>query len=205
MYIPHRYKNQNIDEIKEFISQNSFAILINQVNDSHWATHIPLELYHNDKGEARLVGHLAKANEQWKVFETNPRVLVIFNGPHSYVSSSWYMEEEVPTWNYIAVHIYGTVKIQDEGELLNSLTALVDKYEKESEEPVSIHNLSNKTMRQVRGIIGIEISVDDIQAAYKLSQGREEDHKKIIEKLEQKSNPGSKAIAHLMKQRSGHN
>ena len=201
MYIPHAYRNENIAEIEDFIRQNSFAILINQVDDSPWATHIPLELARNDAGDPILVGHLAKANGQWKSFEANPEVLVVFNGPHSYVSSSWYQEEEVPTWNYIAVHVYGTVRFQDEQELFNSLVDLVDKYEKESEKPVSVHKFSKQTMRQIRGIVGIEISIDKIQAAYKLSQGREQDHKKIIEELEKRESPGSSAIAGLMKSR----
>ena len=202
MYIPHAYRNENIAEIEDFIRQNSFAILINQVDDSPWATHIPLELHKNKAGEPILVGHLAKANVQWKSFKGNPNVLVVFNGPHSYVSSSWYEEEEVPTWNYIAVHVYGKTRLQNEQELYDSLVDLVDRYEKNSDHPVSVHTLSKRTMRQIRGIVGIEISIEKVQAAYKLSQGRDHDHKKIIEELEKREDPGSLAIAGEMKSRS---
>ena len=202
MYVPHIYKNENIDEIEGFIQQNSFAILVNQTDGVPLASHIPLELEKSDAGEDILVGHLAKANPQWKSFNADDKVLAIFHGPHSYVSSSWYKEEEVPTWNYIAVHIYGTIRIQEEEQLLASLNKLVDRYEKDSEDPVKIENLSKSTMRQIKGVVGFEIIIEDIQAAYKLSQGRKEDHPRIIEELSKRENPGSREIAEEMKNRN---
>tara|TARA_R110002049_G_scaffold309026_1_gene516007 strand:- start:84 stop:680 length:597 start_codon:yes stop_codon:yes gene_type:complete len=197
MYIPPSYQNQNLDEVKDFIRNNSFGILVNETKGMPWATHIPLELEVWNNQEV-LVGHIAKANPQWHTFKENPKVLCIFNGPHSYVSSSWYKEEEVPTWNYIAVHIYGKIKILEDNAVLNSLTNLVDKYEKASECPISISNLSKATMSQVKGIVAFEIEIQEIQAAFKLSQTRIEDHPKIIEELE-KRDVGSKEIAKLMK------
>lgn len=197
MFTPSHYKNENSNEIKEFISHNSFGILVNQVDGKPWATHIPLELDIDSDGNDILVGHIAKVNPQWKYFEENKQVLCIFNGPHSYVSSSWYKEEEVPTWNYIAVHVYGTLKIQKEEALLVSLHKLVDKYEKDSKEPISIHDMSPKTMRQIKGIVGFEINIEDIQATYKLSQGREHDHMKIVEELK-KRDASSIAVAKAM-------
>ena len=199
MYTPNSYQKNEIDELKEFICQNSFGILVNQVDRKPWATHIPLELDIDSDGNDILAGHIAKANPQWKHFTEDTQVLCIFNGPHSYVSSSWYKEEEVPTWNYIAVHVYGTLKFQNEEALLASLHKLVDKYEQNSKEPLSLHNLSDKTMKQIKGIVGFEIKMEDIQATYKLSQGREHDHPKIISELEEKDNSGSKAIAKYMR------
>lgn len=202
MYVPHHYKNENIEEVKEFLKHNSFGILINQVDGKPWATHIPLELDVDEKRKDVLVGHIAKANPQWKNFEKNSEVLCIFNGPHSYISSSWYKEEEVPTWNYIAVHICGTIKILDDEAVLASLHKLVDKYEANSKNPISIDNLSKKTMRQIKGIVGFQIKIDNIQAAYKLSQGREHDHPKIISELEEQNNSGGREIAKLMQSKS---
>jgi len=199
MFIPHHYKNENIEEVKDFLEQNSFGILINQVDGKPWATHIPLELDADEKGKDVLVGHIARANPQWKNFEANSEVLCIFNGPHSYISSSWYKEEEVPTWNYIAVHVYGTIKILDEEAVLASLHKLVDKYEANSKNPISIDNLSKKTMRQIKGIVGFQIKIDKIQAAYKLSQGREQDHPKIISALEEQKTSGAQEIAKHIK------
>lgn len=199
MYTPRHYKNTDQKEIKAFIAANSFGILINQVDGKPWATHIPLELDTDEEGNDILVGHIAKANPQWKYFKENEQVLCIFNGPHSYVSSSWYKEEEVPTWNYIAVHVYGTLRILEEEAVLASLHKLVDKYETNSKEPISLRDMSPATMRQIKGVIGFEIKVEDIQATYKLSQGREHDHPKIITELNERQDSGSKAIAKCMR------
>ncbi len=202
MHIPHQYRNENLDEVKDFLKNNSFGILVNQVNGKSWATHIPLELDKDENGNAILVGHIAKANPQGSSFKNEQEVLCIFNGPHSYVSSSWYKKEAVPTWNYVAVHIYGSLKILDEEAVLAALHTLVDKYEVQSEKPISINNLSKNTMHQLKGIIGFQISINEIQAAYKLSQGRAHDHQRIIEELEKTEDSGSKEIAKLMKTQS---
>ncbi|MCK0190154.1 FMN-binding negative transcriptional regulator [Arenibacter sp. F20364] len=199
MYTPSHYKNENLEEVKEFIKHNSFGILVNQTNGRPWATHIPLELDQDDEGKDLLLGHISKANPQWKSFKENKEVLAIFNGPHSYISSSWYKEEEVPTWNYIAVHVYGKIQILNDDAVLDSLHKLVDKYEKESTNPVSIHNFSHKTMKQIKGIVGFRIDISDIQATYKLSQTRPEDHPKIMDELQKTNNSGSKDIVNWMK------
>lgn len=202
MYIPEQYKNENLSEVRNFLTENSFGILVSQVDGKPWATHIPLELDSDDEGNEILVSHIAKANPQWKHFSEATEVLCIFNGPHSYVSSSWYKEEEVPTWNYISVHVYGTLKIIDEQAVIASMHKLVDKYEQQSECPVSINNLSSKTMRQVKGVVGFQIKITEIQAAKKLSQGREHDHPRIIEELG-KRGPQSLAVARAMKMTKG--
>ncbi|QLG44019.1 FMN-binding negative transcriptional regulator [Costertonia aggregata] len=199
MYVPDHYKNEDLSQVKDFLRHNSFGILINQVNGKPWATHIPLELDTDEHGNDILVSHIAKANPQWKHFNETDQVLCIFNGPHSYISSSWYKAEEVPTWNYIAVHIYGKLKILEEDEVLKSMHKLVAKYEQNSKNPISLSDMSSKTMRQIKGVVGFQISIDDIQATYKLSQGREQDHAKIISELEETNNPGSNAIANEMK------
>lgn len=197
MYIPNHYRNEDLNSVKEFISQNSFGILVNQVDGKPWATHIPLELDTDEHGNTILVSHISKANPQWKHFSESEEVLCIFNGPHSYVSSSWYRDEEVPTWNYIAVHVYGRIEILPEVEVLASMHKLVDKYEKDSKEPISLHEMSPKTMSQIRGVVGFRIHITYIQATYKLSQGREHDHPKIISELKQRDS-GAKAIADKM-------
>ncbi|MGI9551150.1 MAG: FMN-binding negative transcriptional regulator [Aurantibacter sp.] len=201
MYIPSHYKNENISEVKEFLARNSFGVLISTLEGKPWATHIPLELDVDKDGKDILLGHIAKANPQWKSFKNHLEVLCIFNGPHSYVSSSWYKEEEVPTWNYIAIHIYGKLKIIDGEELRLHLRKLVDKYEKASENPIKMENLSKNTMKQIRGVVGFQIEINEIQAAYKLSQGREHDRPKIVEELNKTGAFGSKAIAEEMNKR----
>jgi len=200
MYIADRYANTDQQDIEQFIAKNSFGILVNQTDGKLWATHIPLELEINDKGQQVLCGHISKENNQWKGFADSDQVLAIFSGPHAYISSSWYDFENVPTWNYSAVHVYGTARIMEGGELVAHLTKLVDKYEAASENPVSVAGFSKKTMMQARGIVGFEIVVSDIQAVRKLSQNRDEKNfHSIISELEKTGNPDAVAVAQDMK------
>ncbi len=198
MYVPPAYRNSNHEELRHFISENSFGMLVSQVGDKPVASHIPLELHKDAAGKDILRGHLARANPQWQDFPKEGEVLAIFVGPHHYISSSWYQDEEVPTWNYIAVHVYGTIKIMDDATLWESLKALVDKYESMVSNPVSLEKMSKKTLRQVRGIVGFEITITDIQAAYKLSQGRESDHENIKSELRMIGEPSAVEIAKAM-------
>lgn len=199
MYTPDLYKNENAEEIRTFLKENSFGILINQTNGKLCATHIPLELELNTEGKEILQGHISKLNPQAEGFKENDQVLAVFPGPHSYISSSWYDHENVPTWNYIAVHVYGRIKIVDYDTSVEQLKKLVDKYEVNSENPVRVEDLSAKTMREARGIFGFEIAIDEIQATKKLSQNRDDhNYKNIISELEKTENPQSIAVAKEM-------
>lgn len=200
MYTPNQYKNKDLAEVKRFITENSFGILVNQVEGRPWATHIPMELETID-GNDYLVGHIAKANPQWKSFTENT-VLCIFNGPHAYVSSSWYKEEEVPTWDYIAVHVYGKLQVLTEKETMQALHRLVDRFETASEQPVSLHQMSSKTLRQVKGVVGFKIAITEIQATYKLSQTRPEDHDSIIGHLKNKDITSAEIARHIEKHKN---
>jgi transcriptional regulator len=200
MYIPDLYKNENQEEIQNFIHQNGFAILVNQTDGKLWATHIPLVLEVNEDGKQILVGHVSKLNPQAESFTTNDNVLAIFSGAHTYISSSWYDHENVPTWNYLAVHVYGKVKILNHEQAVNSLKKLVDKYEAKSEKPVRVEDLSEKTMREARGIIAFEIEITSIEAKKKLSQNRDDkNHQNIISELEKSTDNQAISIAHEMK------
>lgn len=199
MYTPDLYKNEDPESIRAFLKENSFGILINQTNGKLCATHIPIELEINADGKEILQGHISKLNPQARGFTENDQVLAVFSGPHSYISSSWYDHENVPTWNYIAVHVYGRIKIVDEAAAIEQLKKLVDKYEAGSENPVRVEDLSVKTMREARGIFGFEIEIDEIQATKKLSQNRDDyNYKKIISQLQKTENPQSIAIAEEM-------
>jgi transcriptional regulator len=199
MYIPKFYKNENQEDIQNFIHQNSFGILVNQTNGKLWATHIPLLLEEKD-GKQILVGHVSKLNPQAESFQDNDEVLAIFSGAHSYISSSWYDHENVPTWNYLAVHVYGKLTIYNHEQAVDSLKRLVDKYEAKSKNPIRIEDLSSKTMREARGIIAFEIEITAIEAQKKLSQNRDDkNYKNIISELEKTNDTQAIAIANEMK------
>lgn len=199
MYIPDLYKNEDKEAIKTFLRENAFGLLINQTNGRLWATHIPLELEINKEGEEVLMGHISKENPQWTAFESNDEVLAVFTGPHAYISSSWYDHENVPTWNYTAVHIYGKIKIIEGDTIIDLLTKLVDKYEKNSKCPVRVTDLSKETMLQAQGVVAFEIKIEEIQAVNKMSQNRDDkNYAAIIEELEKTENSQSMAVAKEM-------
>lgn len=200
MYTPEIYKNENQEEIKKFLQENSFGILINQTNGKLWATHIPLEFDTNKNGKTILCGHISKENPQCNGFIDNDQILAVFSGPHSYISSSWYDHENVPTWNYIAVHVYGTIKIIEGEAAIAVLKKQVDKYEKNSKNPIRIEHLSQNTMLQSRGIVAFEIEITEIQATRKMSQNRDEkNYQNIISELEKNNTNESIATANEMK------
>ena len=204
MYIPAYYRNNDLSEIKSFIRQNSFATLITIRNKNPEATHIPIELVEQKDGEAFLQGHISRANQQWKSFSESNQVLAIFQGPHSYVSSSWYNHINVPTWNYMAVHVYGKIKIIDGEDLYNSLKDLVDRYEIISEKPIRMEELPEDMVNKyMKGIVGFRIQIEKIDGKWKLSQNRDkEDHQNIIKQLEKLGEINANLVAEEM-QRHG--
>lgn len=202
MYVPRHFKVSNMNEVKDFIQAISFGTIITTEQGKPIATHIPLEF--REKGdEYYITGHMAYGNPQWKTFETCENALVIYQGPHAYISSSWYGHENVPTWNYQAVHVYGKPSILEKEELKQDLTLLLEKYEKHRENPVFWNKLSPKLLEsQLKGIVGFKIQVQEIRAAYKLSQNRnDEDYHHIINQLQKEENVNAHQLAEAMKKR----
>ncbi len=200
MYTPEIYKNENKQAVENFIHENGFGLLINYSNQKLCATHIPLVLRTTNIGTQILEGHVSIDNPQGKNFVNDEMVLVVFSGANAYISSSWYDHENVPTWNYEAVHVYGKIKILDYKEALLSLKTLVDKYEINSQNPIRIEDLSKKTMLQARGIIGFNIEITAIESTKKLSQNRDEkNYKNIIKELEKTKKANELQVAVAMK------
>jgi len=198
MYAPKQFRNNDASTINDFIRHHGFGILVSQSDGRMVATHVPLEL---SEDETKLTGHIARANPQWKNFDNNSEVMIIFPGPHAYVSSSWYDHENVPTWNYIAVHVYGKIKIIEGEVLYSALKQLMDKYERTSEHPVSVEKMSPEYVRQsIKGLVGFEINITSIEASYKLSQNRDQKNfANVINELEKRGDHDSKSIAAEMK------
>jgi transcriptional regulator len=202
MYKPKYAENTDIDSVRKFIRHNSFAIIVSKSQDRLIASHIPLEL---SEDNSKLIGHVSRANPQWKGFDSGTEVLVIFTGPHAYISSSWYDHENVPTWNYIAVHVYGKIRIIEGDELITSLKLMTDRYEAASLHPVSLEAMSPDFVRQsLKGLVGFEISISMMEASYKLSQNRDlKNQRTIIQELENRGDPASRDVASEMKKNIG--
>ena len=138
MYIPAAFAETDLTKLHDFIEQNSFGLLVSQVDGLPFATHLPFLLERTAGPHGTLVGHMARANPQWRE-AGGQTALAIFSGPHAYISPTWYEAEQVvPTWNYTAVHAYGRVQIiEDEDALLDIVQRSVRVYEQAMPRPWS--------------------------------------------------------------------
>ena len=202
MHTPSYFKIDDEKLIDQFLRDYSFGTLISAGSPYPLATHIPMELETNTQGNPVLRGHISKANPQWHSWASHPQVLAVFLSPiHHYISSSWYNHPNVPTWNYMSVHISGELSILTGEELKESLRRLTDKYEKESKNPVSLDQLPVAVQNQINGIVGFEIQINRKEASFKLSQNRnEEDFMNIITELKNSGNSQAIQLAEIMEQ-----
>ncbi len=203
MFVPAYFKVSDQQVVEDFVKNNSFATLVTNGDPYPQATHIPIELEVNAAGEKVLWGHVARGNTQWKDFARFPQVRVIYLSPiHGYISSSWYDHPNAPTWNYVSVQVTGRIRIVSETEAWEAVRRLVDKYEKVSEQPVSLDRLPPSVQVQMKGLVAFEVAIENWEAAYKLSQNRDEKNfQSIIEKLEAMPDHTSRLLAALMKER----
>ena len=199
MYIPKLYREEDRIKILEFIRQNDFATLVTYDSEKPIASHLLMGIL--EEGEKLFVnGHMSRANPQWKTFENNTEVLVIFQGPHTYISPTWYNHINVPTWNYQSVHVYGKPRIiTDYNETYELLKRLIDRYESTSH--YQLESLPKDFVeKEIKGIVAFQIEVTRIEGNYKLSQNRkDEDYANIIVQLENREDDLSHGVAEAMK------
>ena len=190
MYVPDHFKIADETEIFSFIQANAFGQLISVDSGRPFASHLPFLLAEDRKS---LLCHMARQNPQWQQL-ADQQVLVTFLGPHDYISPSWYHTAGVPTWNYQAVHVYGTCRVFDEaGELAEVVERLSARYESAFDTPWQPQYRD----AMLKAIVGVEIVIDEIEAKYKLSQNRPAaDHAGVIDNLD---DLGSTALAGEMR------
>jgi transcriptional regulator len=198
MYIPKHFKITEEDVIYEAIEKYSFATLFSQHQGEPCATHLPLIL---NREKNTLYGHFARANNQWKDIE-NQQVLVVFQGPHCYISPSWYeTTKAVPTWNYVSVHVYGKVEIVEDPKLVfDSLNDMVNKYEA-ADSPYKLTGTDSGYIdSMMKGIVPFKINITKKEAKAKLSQNHQPERQKlVIKNLESTADQNNLEIAALMK------
>jgi transcriptional regulator len=186
------------------MQQYSFATLVTQHNGVPFASHLPFLLQTGAGPYGTLLGHMARANPQWQDFNSGQEVLVIFQGPHAYVSPSWYeVHPSVPTWNYAAVHAYGIPQvIHDHHALYNLLRTLVQTYEAPSPRPWAFDLPEDYLRSMMQGIVGFTIALCRLEGKYKLSQNRPaQDRPRVMDALEQQGDANSAEVAAFMRQR----
>ncbi len=155
----------------------------------------------------RLIGHLARANPQWRDLADGVAALAIFHGPHAYVSPSWYATKQetgkvVPTWNYVAVHAYGRLKVFDDPDRLYEVVGrLTEVHEADRAEPWSVTDAPAGFIRsQLKGIVGLELGVERLEGKWKLSQNRPvADREGVIAGLGQRPAESERQVADLMR------
>ena len=204
MYIPKQYQETDPVVIAEFIKRNDFATVISVVDGLPVATHIPLELVEQD-GQQFLWGHFARANKHWQSFDGSQQILVIFAGAHSYISPRWYTQPQVPTWNYMVVHVYGKPRLIHDGPALYAIVhRLTNLYEAHAATPpYTLEGLPPDLVeKQLKGIVGFEIAVERMEAKFKMSQNRDaESYAHVIEALHATGDDIKQAVAAEMARR----
>jgi transcriptional regulator len=180
MYVPAHFAEDRKDILHAAMREAGLATLVTLTADGLIASHVPLLLDAEAGPNGTLVGHLARANPQATAVPLAP-ALVIYNGPDAYISPSWYATKRehgrvVPTWNYVAIHAYGTLELFDDAARLHALVSrLTDHKEQPRAEPWAVTDAPAPFVQgQLKGIVGFALPIDRLQGKWKMSQNRPE-------------------------------
>ena len=200
MYLPKHFIETDEEKLIAFMREFNFATFVTAENEVPFATHLPFIIERRDD-KIYLLAHLAKANPHWQQFK-NKDVLVIFQEPHAYISPMLYEKvENVPTWNYIAVHAYGKIKTFPPVENLILLEKQVAAFDKKYFETNWQQISDEYKINLAKGVVAFEIEVTDLQGKKKLNQNKTgKDAQNVIEALEKSDHENEKLIAKYMKE-----
>ncbi|MFV1883022.1 MAG: FMN-binding negative transcriptional regulator [Balneola sp.] len=200
MYTPSSFKEENPDELFELIEKYNFGVLFSQHGEAPEATHLPFLVNKNVGEHGTLIAHFAKANKHWKSLDESKEVLVVFQGPHTYITPSWYKNKEtVPTWNYATVHVYGKPKVIHElDELREMVTHLTHFHEAQVESDWSLEESKSSFEKNLKGITGLVVEITRMEGKFKFNQNKSEDDQRgVISNLE---NLGETEVSKIMKE-----
>ena len=200
MYVPAAFRQIDRAKLFEFIEGHSFGLLVSRLGGELYATHLPMLLDAEAGPNGQLVGHVARANRQWKELE-GQHVVAVFTGPHAYVSPTWYESENVvPTWNYVAAHVYGRCElVEDEQAVAGILAEYVTTYEGSMPAPWTLDPQSPFFRKMVGAVVGFRIPIASIEGKWKLGQNHPpERRRKVARRLAASEDPSSQAIARLI-------
>lgn len=202
MYIPKGFEVEDLPTLHDFMERHSFATFISWLEGAPFATHLPL-LLDRERGEkGTIVGHVARANPHGTLFDGKSPALVIYTGPHAYISPSWYAsQQKVPTWLYTAVHASGRPReIADPAKVRALLERMVTLFEGGFAEPWRIGSQTETYLAGMqRGIVAFEMPIARLEGKFKLNQIKSEaDRRGNIAALEASDDPMAREIAELM-------
>jgi transcriptional regulator len=203
VYVPASFAETDLAQLHGAMRRHSFAVLTSHGPDGLMASHLPLLVDADGGPQGSLLGHMARANPQWR--NIAGEVMAVFSGPHAYVSPSWYEEDgTVPTWNYVAVHAYGHFEvIEDRERLLDILRRSVHTYESPRPAPWTFEESAPHVETFLRAIVGFRIAITRLEGKWKLSQNHSSRRReRVIRALEAQSDEDAKAIAALMGSKS---
>ena len=201
MYNPRSYRNENPEELFALIRRYNFAALFTHRAGESFVTHLPFMVDSNRGSRGTLVSHMARANPHWKAFEGAAPSVVVFMGPHAYISPAWYRTQEtVPTWNYAVVHVTGTPRlITEEPGMRRIVTELVENHEAPLGHPWDVGKAT--VDEELPGIVGFEIPIDRLDGKFKLNQNRSrEDQESVAATLEKSEDPTEREVARMMRE-----
>ena len=174
VYIPRHFAVTDVAKLASVMRENSFATLVTCADGAPFASHLPLLFTADGENGAVLEGHMARANPQWQQLAAGGEALAIFAGPHGYISPGWYSQHpSVPTWNYVAVHVYGVATVHEDAAWLASLVRrLTAVYEAGQISPWSPELPPDYERNMLGAIVGFSLAVTRIEGKFKLSQNR---------------------------------
>jgi transcriptional regulator len=196
LYVPSAFRVSDTEAMTGFIERHAFGTLVSTGSQGLSVSHIPFVVDRRDDGSLRLLGHVARANPHWEALQEATQVIAIFQGPHAYVSPTWYANHPaVPTWNYAVVHAHGRASLLEEPELRELLERLSSKYESGRHNPWRLADAPARFVDgMVRAIVGFSIAVERLDGKFKLSQNRPAEIGRVIESLEREGEAGLAAL-----------
>ena len=208
MYLPPHFREDSLPELQRAIAEARLAVLITNGPQGMVASHLPMLFDPTPQPNGRLLGHVARANPQWRNYDGS-EALAIFPGPEAYISPAWYATKKatgkvVPTWNYVAVHAYGRLEFFEDAVRLRSLVGrLTERHESRRPAPWAVDDAPKDFIDgQLKAIVGFEMTIQRLEGKWKLSQNRTaEDRAGTIAGLKKEGGPAEQAVAVLMSER----
>lgn len=203
MYVPKYFEPADPHEAEALLADSAMGLLVTAPDGLPVATHVPIEYRKGDDDtDAQLLGHMARANEQWRHLEDGVQALMIVQGPDAYISPGWYTRLDVPTWDYQAVHVYGEPALIPDGEALRAMLArLVARHEGKRSNPIRFEDYDPAFVdEEIQGMVGFRLRIQRVEASFKLSQNRAPDEQeRIIDALEARGDDAACGVAAAMR------